>query len=539
MTVDNTTYDVVCVGGGISGLYTAKYMRAEGFTVKVLEAESDLGGVWRFKETPGGVIKSTITTSSRTVTESSDFHISSDGDFPTQEEMFQYINGYCDHFKLRDSLVFNAKVVAAAKDKEDGLWHVKDEQGREWKGKNLVVASGANTTPNHTPELDAKLESFPGTIKHSSVYKYPTDEYKDKRILLLGGGESAADIATELSYQSKNVHLSIPNGQWFGERTGGIQTCFPLEHFSSRLRRTILDGDKKPELFYLLKAYTEYIGGVHGHGLEIWRSPFDAYATSFINKNTAILERVKEGKAFAKPRIDHCEGSTAYFVDGSSAEFDIIMKCTGYYPNIDWLTFPEPHMEEDFCYSKLYKMAIHPEDTSLCFIGFARPVRGSIPSGAEMQIWLYSSLLAGKIPWPSEEEMKRVTLEEIKCRKDHFGDANKRLKTLVPVYDFCDDIARQLGVFPDYKAVLKEHGIVRTLNVLRAPFHMSQYRMNDPEGRKYHFQMIDRYIPKAPWGIIVLAVVGRILYTIDKYWPIIIAAFFAMLAMFAAIPQCL
>ena len=42
-------YDVVCVGGGISGLFTVKYMLSEGLSVIALEKEEEIGGVWRFK----------------------------------------------------------------------------------------------------------------------------------------------------------------------------------------------------------------------------------------------------------------------------------------------------------------------------------------------------------------------------------------------------------------------------------------------------------------------------------------------------------
>ena len=511
-------YDVVCVGGGISGLFTVKYMLSEGLSVIALEKEEEIGGVWRFKESPGGVIKSTMTTSSKTVTEFSDHYFkkqTQEPDFPMHYEFQEYLLDYVNEFNLRKHIVFNSEIVKAEKINE--IWHVTDSCGRIFKGKNLVVASGANSLPNETPQIDEKLKSFNGPIYHSSVYKEPKPEFC-KRLLMIGGGESSADIATELSYHTDNVYLSISNGQWFGVRRGG-PTNFPLEHFSSKLRRWILNGDKNPELFSELKRHTEEEAGFHGHGIEVWRSPFDPYATSFINKNTQVLERIKEGFVHPKPALQRVEGNMVYFVDGSSAEIDVIMKCTGYQSTFPWLQFPSPEMQKDFCVSKMYKMTIHPDDTSLAFIGFVRPVRGSIPSGAEMQAWLYSKVLSGKFILPSNKEMKEIIYKEIRERKSHFGDANNRIRTLVQVYEYCDDIARMIGVYPNYFKLFFQVGPMNFWKIIRAPFHMSQYRLQTKQEREHHLKMIERFLPQTPFNIIIFCVMGRIRYSVPRLLP--------------------
>lgn len=514
-------YDVVCIGAGISGLYTVKYMKDAGLSVVALEKECTIGGVWNYREkTPGGVIESTITTSSKVVTESSDFPFPDTvGHFPTQYQFQEYLQGYVDHHNLRkhiqcDTQVSNVKKV-------DGIWEITDQNGNIIKGKNVVIAAGANTVPNIPDEIQNKFKDFPGEKIHASVYKKPDEKFKSKRILLVGGGESGADIAQELSYQSDQVYISIANGQWFGDRCGGLFRKIPLEHFSSRARRFIIDGDKNPELFWILKAYTEFKSGFHGHGIECWRCPYDPYATSFINKNTAILERIKEGFAHAKPGIDRVEGNTVFFKDGTNNDFDIVMFCTGYKFKIDWIDLPS-NIKNGFCVSKLYKMLTPPEDTSIAFIGYVRPVRGSIPSGAEMQAWLYSHYLSGKIKFPSQEEMKRISVEEIRARDKHFKGSNSRIRTLCPIYDYCDDLAKMIGVYPNYYELYKKVGLRQWTRIVRTPFHLSQYRLNTPEGLKYHLTVVDRFLPDSPNTIIVMAIMGRIVYCLSSKLVMII-----------------
>lgn len=507
-------YDVVCIGAGISGLYTVKYMKEVGLTAVALEKESNIGGVWNYRDTPGGVIESTITTSSKVVTESSDYGFKKTvGDFPTHFEFQEYIQGYADHHNLKDDIKCNVQVTHA--EKKDDLWHITDQTGQIWKGKNLVVAAGANTIPNIPSDLAEKFKDFAGKKIHASIYKKPDIEYKGKRILLIGGGESGADIAQELTYQTDHVYISIANGQWFGDRMGGILNRFPLEHFSSRARRFILDGDKTPDLFWILKLYTEYKGGFQGHGIDCWRCPYDSYATSFINKNTAILDRIKQGLATAKPGVHHVEGNTVFFNDNSCAEFDMVMFCTGYQFKTDWIHLPAT-IKKDFCISKLFKMCIHPDDTSFAFIGYARPVRGSIPSGAEIQAWMYSYFLSGKIKMPSKQEMMLIAEKERIARDKHFNGSNSRIKTLCPIYDYCDDIAKLIGIYPDYFSLLKKVGLNQWLRIVRTPFHMSQYRLNTEEGLKYHLTVVDRFLPNAPPNILVTAVLGRIGYFITS-----------------------
>jgi dimethylaniline monooxygenase (N-oxide forming) len=109
--------------------------------VVVLEAREHLGGVWYYSEEEtdkGGVMKSTRTTSSKTVTEMADFPMPEHySHFPRHDEILAYLNAYCDRFNLRDHIRFNARVGSV--EKQNDVWIVDDHRGKRYSSKLWLV----------------------------------------------------------------------------------------------------------------------------------------------------------------------------------------------------------------------------------------------------------------------------------------------------------------------------------------------------------------------------------------------------------------
>src|ERR1043166_4700901 len=98
-------YDVIVIGAGWSGLMACKYCLAEGLRTLVLESRDSIGGVWTFTsdQRVGGVTKTTETTSSRCITEISDFPMPADyPSFPSNEQIKAYLDAYCARFALTE-----------------------------------------------------------------------------------------------------------------------------------------------------------------------------------------------------------------------------------------------------------------------------------------------------------------------------------------------------------------------------------------------------------------------------------------------------
>jgi len=96
-------FDVIIVGAGWSGLMACKYCLGEGLKTLVLESRDSIGGVWAFTNDTryGGVMTTTETTSSRCITEISDFPMPEDyPEFPSHLEILAYLKDYCARFDL-------------------------------------------------------------------------------------------------------------------------------------------------------------------------------------------------------------------------------------------------------------------------------------------------------------------------------------------------------------------------------------------------------------------------------------------------------
>ena len=117
--------DVTIIGGGWSGLLAAKHMRDNGLSAVVLEARDKVGGVWRYSDDPSvtTVMRSTRTTSSRCITEVSDFPMPDDyPHFPHHTQVIDYLDRYVERFDLGARVHCNTEVVGASK--VDGRWEV-------------------------------------------------------------------------------------------------------------------------------------------------------------------------------------------------------------------------------------------------------------------------------------------------------------------------------------------------------------------------------------------------------------------------------
>ena len=203
------------IGAGWSGLLSCKSVLEEGLTVVSLEKRSDVGGLWCFTEDPEivTVMTSTKTTSSSAVTEMSDFPMPEEiGQFPTHEDILSYLKSYCDEFELWEHIRLNHCVKEL--EKNHNHWQVTCENGRVFTSTFLIVCTGSVQKPNRELEHTI-LQEFDGEICHSSELKSFVAEHKDKRVMLIGGGETASDVAEKWYDHVARLIWCIPRGMHF------------------------------------------------------------------------------------------------------------------------------------------------------------------------------------------------------------------------------------------------------------------------------------------------------------------------------------
>jgi cation diffusion facilitator CzcD-associated flavoprotein CzcO len=204
------------IGAGISGLTAGKMLKDYGVAYTTFETSDRIGGNWAFGNPNGhsSAYRSLHIDTSRKTLSFRDFpmpdHYPS---FPHHSDIKAYLDAYSDAFGLLDSIEFGNGVVHAGR-RDGGGWNIEDQAGNHREFDLLVVANGHRWDP--------RLPDFPGAFTgeaiHSHHYIDPLTplELTDKRILVVGIGNCAADITVELSSKTlqNKVTISTRSSAW-------------------------------------------------------------------------------------------------------------------------------------------------------------------------------------------------------------------------------------------------------------------------------------------------------------------------------------
>lgn len=141
------------------------------------------------------------------------------GDYFSHRLQLRYMREYAAHFRLEEHIRLGARVVACEPRGDGGGWSVRIQMGEEEEKEEgeehlydaVFVCVGHLSTPS-TPEF-AGREGFRGQLLHSHYYRRP-GPFERKRVVLVGFGSSAVDIACELAPGAEEVHVVSRRGGW-------------------------------------------------------------------------------------------------------------------------------------------------------------------------------------------------------------------------------------------------------------------------------------------------------------------------------------
>jgi dimethylaniline monooxygenase (N-oxide forming) / hypotaurine monooxygenase len=458
---------VAVIGAGACGLTTAKCLLDEDLEPVVFEQTKAIGGVWTYDEArdDGGSLayRSLRTNTSKHLLAFSDYPFpDATADFPERADVLAYLHDYADHFQLRKHIRLNSVVEAAVRT-ETGHWQltVRAADGQLLKDQfdALVVCSGLYRQPS-IPTYSG-IETYPGILTHSATYKGP-ERFVGQTVLVMGTGSSGVDIAAELGHVAAHVHLSTRSGAWLLPRYIGDR---PYDHQLTRLS-TWVPYWLRIRLFrhLVVQAY-------RGMGIadQIWRPivpDFDLWR-SRLTVGSELLLQIVAGRVTAHPDVAKVEDTQVIFEDGTRAQVDTIICCTGYTLSFPFLneTIVKPVGDT----IGLYQHVFHPAIPNLAFIGLCI-VNGPLFPVAELQARWVARVLAGKVSLPAPASMHRQIHEQRRAATRH-GAHPLRVQLL----DYMDLLAKQIGVAPK---LLRHPRLIVPL--LAGPLVAAQYRLDGP-----------------------------------------------------------
>ena len=427
---------VCIIGAGASGITAAQVLAAKGIDFDCFEMGSGVGGNWRYDNDNGvsSAYRSLHINTSRTAMEYAAYPMPEDyPDYPSHWQIAAYFDDFVDHFGLRERITFRTEVVKVVS--TDGGYDVTtravdgsgEAETRHYE--HVVVANGHHWDPRWPEPSFPGSETFPGTQMHAHYYRTP-DVFEDRRVVVLGIGNSATDIAVETSRVADETDLAMRRGAHvLPKYLFGV----PTDHLtSSPLARGPLPMQKLGMKAMLRLA----VGRMTDYGLpEPDHDVLEAHPTI----SADLLTRLGHGDITVKPNIDRFEGSKVFFTDGSGVEADVVVYCTGYRVSFPFLEETVVRAEDN--HVDLYRRVVAPEHPGLYFIGLIQPLGAVMPLAEEQSHWV-AELIAGEVTLPSVPEMRaQIEAYDAAVRKRYV--ASKRHTIQVDTHTYRGELRRE------------------------------------------------------------------------------------------------
>ncbi|XP_067323776.1 flavin-containing monooxygenase 1-like isoform X2 [Anolis sagrei] len=474
---------VAIVGAGISGLVSLKCCLDEGLEPTCFERSDDIGGIWQFKENVEegrpSIYKSLISNSCKEMSVFSDFPYPED--FPVflpNARLLEYLEMYTKHFDLRRHIQFKTKVINIRKCPDfsaTGQWDVITETEGEQKSAifdAVMVCIGFLTYPRMPLSSFPGIEKFNGMYLHSRHYKN-AEVFRDKRVLVIGMGNSGVDIAVAATHTAKKVMISTSKGAWALSRV--FDNGYPwdmvfLTRFKNIVRNSLpgritawLVANRASQWF----DHANY--GIIPKDRSVMREPVI---------NDELPACILSGKITIRPEVKAFKENAVIFANTPEAEdVDIVVFATGYkasFPFID-----ESVIKVEDKHASLYKYIFPPqlEKPTLALIGYFRPF-GPIVPPVEIQARWVTRVFNGLCKLPPVNIMVKEVNEIKKNKKKWFGTSrNQSIQT--DFIEYLDELAVELGSKPKvFPLLLRDPQLA--MRIFFGPCSPFQYRLMGP-----------------------------------------------------------
>ena len=391
---------VAVIGAGPSGISAIKNFTDQGFEVTAFERCNGVGGNWRFNDPSGhsSVFETTHIISSKYTSFYEDYPLpESASDYPSHKELLKYFDSYADHFDIKKNIKFGTEVVKC-KQSDNDKWtvewcHIESNKKETSNFDALVVCNGHH----HEPRYPDYPGEFTGEYLHSHDFK-SAKPFAGKKVLVIGGGNSACDVAVETARVAKSISISWRRGYYLIPKfMYGLPT--DLYAIKSRWVPRIL---RAPFMKYMLERFQ---GKNEDIGLQKPEQPIFATHPTV---NSELYYAVRHGKVTPQKDIQSFNNNKVMFIDGHEEEFDVVIACTGF--KIKHSFFDKNFINYENGKVPLLHRMIPAEIKNLYFIGLFQPL-GCIWPGAELQSKLAAKHLVGD--WKPKKSIKDLLAKEM------------------------------------------------------------------------------------------------------------------------------
>jgi putative flavoprotein involved in K+ transport len=289
-------YDAIVIGGGQAGLATGYQLQRAGLRFVILEASSAATGSWRH------YYESLKLFSPARYSSLPGMPFPGEADrYPKRDEVVDYLRRYAQEFNL--PIIPNTYVESVGR--YGSIFRIITREQTVFESRAVVAATGAFSRP-HIPAFEGQ-ESITGNLLHSSDYQNPTP-FRGQRVLVVGAGNSAVQIAVELANVGRVTLTSREPLKFVPQRILGRDV-----HFWIRLT-----------------------------GFDTWRRQFTGWRPSLTNQagvlDTGVYRAaIRSGNPIHQPLFARFTERGVQWIGGEESHFDVVIFATGFRPNYPYL----------------------------------------------------------------------------------------------------------------------------------------------------------------------------------------------------------
>ncbi len=404
----------------------------------------------------------------------------------------------------------------------------------------VAVCCGAHQLPKR-PVIEG-VEDFQGEVEHAYRF-WNAEKFAGKNVVVVGLGESAADIVRDISDVSAKCHLVLRSYPMCVPRL--LPDGHPADSLTSRLFYSNRDDSFWVWAFcaviaFVLWAPLVLLGLVRNH-LK-WPHPTDAFGQtketyidvntkrtqelvallakwhgdenlSFMNKfatkNLSWIPNVLDGKInVVTGKIQRFGKRSVVLHDGTVLDdIDAVVFCTGYRDEFPFLPDHVRPPKDDV--RKLFLHAFNPSvGSSVVFIGFSRPTTGAIPACSELVARYFALLVSGKRKLPADVAAR--------AKADHdFENSliynSLEVRSTVNPCDYMDEVAKLIGCFPS--PWMYWYRPLKFLDHLVAFNCVARYRLIGPHAKpKMAKAWLDSIPITTPLPAVLILMVNKLLF---------------------------
>lgn len=284
---------ILIIGGGQAGLAVAYFLNKHNVEYIVLDSEKGPGGAWQHGWDSLRLFSPA---------EWSSLHgwpmPATERGYPSKDHVIHYLAQYEKRYQIPIERPVEVKTIRKAR----GSFLAYTDKG-VWESKLIISATGKWSHP-FIPEYPGR-ESYKGRQIHSAHYQNP-EPFKDQQVLIVGGGNSAAQILAEVSKVAQTIWVTLEPPFFLPDEIDG---------------RVLFE-----------RATERWKASQEGRTVEIPKGGFgDIVMVPSVKEARArnVLNAVRPFKQFTEQGV--------IWQDGTHSEINSVIWCTGFKPALEHL----------------------------------------------------------------------------------------------------------------------------------------------------------------------------------------------------------